>query len=119
MRAGASQAGEAWNCPHCGERILRSAAVCPACQRHLRVDATRPRPQAGEAACPLSVEGLIQHPGSSEPWEYAVLVEVHDGRGELLARRVVGVGAMRSAEARSFSLRVEVFAPGPVPPFRP
>ena len=33
--------GEAWNCPHCGERILRSAPTCPACLRHLRFDAVR------------------------------------------------------------------------------
>lgn len=118
MRGGASPAGETWNCPHCGERILRSAAICPACQRHLRLDAMKPGQQAAAPACPLSVEGLIHHPGSSEPWEYSVLVEVHDGRGELLARRVVGIGALRPAETRSFSLRVEVFAPGPVPPLR-
>ena len=35
----AAGSGEAWNCPHCGERILRSAVTCPACQRHLRFDA--------------------------------------------------------------------------------
>jgi hypothetical protein len=103
--------GEAWNCPHCGERILRSAVTCPACQRHLRFDAvavTRPAPAS---VCPLAVEGTIRHPGSQPPWEYSVLIEIHDERGEMVARRVVGVGAMRAGELRSFALRVEVMVP--------
>jgi len=91
--------GEAWNCPHCGEHILRSAATCPACQRHLRFDAvTAPRP-ARPSVCPLSVDGTIRH------------VAVHDERGEMVARRVVGVGALRPGESRKFTLRVEVLAP--------
>src|ERR1043166_835496 len=41
--------GEAWKCPHCGERILRSALTCPACRRHLRFDAvTTARPGGGD-----------------------------------------------------------------------
>ena len=36
---------------------------------------------------------------------------VHDERGEMVARRVVGVGAMRQGESRSFALRVEVMVP--------
>jgi predicted amidophosphoribosyltransferase len=55
--------GEAWNCPHCGERILRSAPTCPACLRHLRFDAVAvarpPRPQG-----PLTVDGTIRHPAA-------------------------------------------------------
>lgn len=43
--------------------------------------------------------------------EYSVLVEIQDGGGEMLARRVVGVGALRPGETRKFTLRVEVFAP--------
>ena len=103
--------GEAWNCPHCGEHILRSAATCPACQRHLRLDAvTAPRP-ARPSVCPLSVDGTIRHPGTEAAWEYSVLVAVHDERGEMVARRVVGVGALRPGESRKFTLRVEVLAP--------
>jgi hypothetical protein len=102
-------AGESWNCPHCGERILRSAVTCPACQRHLRFDAVA-RP-ARAAVCPLVVDGTIRHPGTEAPWEYSVMIEVHDERGEMLARRVVGVGALRPSEARQFTLRVEVLVP--------
>ena len=104
-------AGEAWNCPHCGERILRSALTCPACQRHLRFDAvavTRPAPAT---VCPLTVDGTIRHPGTESAWEYSVLIEIHDGRGEMVGRRVVGVGALRPGETRKFTLRVEVLVP--------
>jgi hypothetical protein len=102
-------AGETWSCPHCGERILRSSASCPACQRRLRFDALTP-PRSGQAtACPLSIDGVIRHPGSEAPWEYSVLVQVHDAEGQLLARRVVGVGAIQPGEARRFTLRVEMY----------
>ena len=103
--------GEAWNCPHCGERILRSSATCPACQRHLRFDAVAVARPAPAKVCPLTVDGIIQHPGTESPWEYSVLIEVHDEHGEMLARRVVGVGALRAGEARTFTLRVEVLVP--------
>jgi hypothetical protein len=109
IRAGTT--GEAWNCPHCGERILRSAATCPACQRHLRFDAVAVARPAPSTVCPLSVDGTIRHPGNQSPWEYSVLIEVHDERGESIARRVVGVGALRGGEARTFPLRVEVMVP--------
>lgn len=100
--------GEAWNCPHCGEGILRTAATCPACQRHLRFDAVTVARPAGASVCPLRVDGTIRHPGNQAAWEYSVLVEVHDERGEMVARRVVGVGALRPGESRKFTLRVEV-----------
>jgi hypothetical protein len=103
--------GEAWNCPHCGERILRSAASCPACQRHLRFDAVTLARPAPATVCPLSVDGTIRHPGTEAPWEYSVIIEIHDERGEMVARRVVGVGAMRAGEGRKFTLRVEVVVP--------
>lgn len=109
VRAGAT--GEAWNCPHCGERILRSAATCPACQRHLRFDAVAVARPAPTTVCPLSVDGTIRHPGTEPQWEYSVVIEIHDERGESVARRVVGVGALRPGEARKFTLRVEVLVP--------
>jgi hypothetical protein len=62
--------------------------------------------------CPLAVDGTIRHPGAESPWEYSVLIEVHDERGEMVARRVVGVGALRPGESRRFTLRVEVLVPG-------
>ena len=100
--------GETWNCPHCGEQILRSATSCPACQRRLRFEAvTRPRSAEG-SVCPLSVDGIIRHPGGEGAWEYSVLVEIHDPKGEKLARRVVAVGAIPPGETRMFTLRVEL-----------
>jgi hypothetical protein len=111
MNVRAAGMGEAWNCPHCGERILRSATTCPACQRHLRFDAVASARPAPATVCPLSVDGRIQHPGVEAPWEYSVLIEIHDERGEIVARRVVGVGALRPGDARTFTLRVEVLVP--------
>lgn len=103
--------GAAWKCPHCGETILRSAATCPACRRHLRFEAvTGARPNRAPM-CPLSVDGRVCHPGNEETWEYSILVEVHDERGEMVERRVVGVGALGSGESRQFTLRVEVLVP--------
>lgn len=103
--------GEAWNCPHCTERILRSAVICPACHRHLRLDAVGAGRPVQATVCPLSVDGTIRHPGTEVVLEYSVLVEIQDGGGEMLSRRVVGVGALRPGETRKFTLRVEVFAP--------
>ncbi len=110
--------GEVWNCPHCGERILRSAVICPACQRHLRVDAaTLGRPRLS-MVCPLSVDGTIRHSDSGAGWEYSVLIEVRDGHGEMLARRVVGVGALGPGEIRKFTVRVEMYVPEKAVPVR-
>ena len=111
MSGRAAATGEAWNCPHCGARILRSAATCPACQRHLRFDAVTVARPTPAPLCPLTVDGTIRHPGAEAPWEYSVLIEIHDERGETVARRVVGVGALRAGEARKFTLRVEVLVP--------
>jgi hypothetical protein len=61
--------------------------------------------------CPLSVDGLIRHPGDGGEWEYTVLVEVQDAHGGILARRVVGVGGMQPGEVRRVSLRIEVRVP--------
>ena len=79
--------GEAWKCPHCGERILRSALTCPACRRHLRFDAvTTARPGARPTLCPLTVEGTIRHSDGASLSEYSVIIEVREDRGELIAR---------------------------------
>src|SRR3990172_882078 len=111
MTTRAAATGEAWNCPHCGEGILRSAATCPACQRHLRFDAVTVARPAPATLRPRSVDGTIRHPGREAAWEYSVLIEIHDEGGEMVARRVVGVGALRAGEARKFTLRVEVVVP--------
>ncbi len=116
--------GEAWKCPHCGERILRSALTCPACRRHLRFDAvTNARPVVRPTLCPLNVEGTIRHSGSAPLSEYSVIIEVREDRGELIARRTVNVGviarrtvnvgALQPGQARRISLRVEMQAAEP------
>ncbi len=99
--------GESRRCPHCGEQVLASAWICPRCQRRLRAGALVPAP-AVPALCPLSVEGIIRHPGDGGEWEYTVLVEIQDAHGGTLARRVVGVGAVHPGEIRKIALRVEV-----------
>jgi hypothetical protein len=103
--------GETWSCPHCGERILRSAGSCPSCQRRLRFDALAPPRPNQATVCPLSIDGVIRHPGTEGAWEYSVLVEVHDPKGEIIARRVIGVGAIPPGETRRFTLRIEVHQP--------
>ena len=102
------QPGATRQCPHCRETILESAAVCPACKHHLRYG-------AGAAAedvqrpdvVPLRIEGTIRHPPDGEPWEYTVVVTVHNDRGEEIARKLVNVGALHANELRSFTLSVE------------
>jgi len=94
------------DCPHCRETILESAAVCPACGHHLRYGAraeTSPVP----VVTPLRVEGCIRHPADGEPWEYTVVVSIWNDRGEEIARKVIGVGAMNPDEQRTFTLSVE------------
>ena len=100
--------GATRRCPHCRETILESAVVCPACKHYLRYGAAG----AAEAAqppvlTPLRIEGTIRHPSDGEPWEYTVVVTVHNDRGEEIARRLVGVGALNPNEVRSFTLSVE------------
>lgn len=108
--------GESWKCPHCGEQILRSAVICPACQRRLHVDALATHQTTQVIASPLDVEGVIRHPGTGAAWEYSVLVEVQDHEGEVLARRVVGVGALQPGESRVVRLRVDMHSREKVTP---
>ncbi len=103
--------GETRPCPHCAAQILTSAPACPACHRHLDFDAVRSDRPITPTFCPLHVEGTIHHPGSGEPWEYAVVVQVHDAGGEIVSRHVMGAGALRPTEGRTFIVRVEVFTP--------
>lgn len=109
--AGQETSGKARSCPHCQATILESASICPACLHHLRFDAHAAQ-RALSSVSPLRVEGTIRHPAIGEPWEYSVLLAIHDERGEEIARQVVGVGALQPAEQRTFVLTVEVFAPG-------
>lgn len=93
-------------CPHCRETILESAAVCPACRHYLRYVAGADAPPA-PALTPLRVEGSIRHPPEGEPWEYTVVVSIRNDRGEEIAHKLIGVGALSPNEQRSFTLTVE------------
>jgi hypothetical protein len=101
-------AGATRQCPHCRETILESAAVCPACKHHLRYGAAAAAESVQQpAVVPLRIEGTIRHPADGEPWEYTVVVTVHNDRGEEVARKLIGVGALNPSEQRSFTLSVE------------
>ncbi len=100
--------GESRTCPHCKATILKSAVVCPACQHFLRFDAVRASRQAQAVSCPLRVEGTIRRPIEGGLCEYSVVVAVQNDRGEVISRRVVGVGALHPEEVRTFVVSVEV-----------
>lgn len=103
-------------CPHCKSTILESSSVCPACQHHLRFDPkaiVERRLQPAFSA--LRVEGGFKHPAGGDPWEYSVVVSIRNDRGEEVARKVVGVGALAPNEGRTVTVSVDVFtATGPV-----
>jgi hypothetical protein len=108
----AATAGKTRICPHCKSTILESASVCPACQHHLRFDpkaTVERRTQPTFSA--LRVEGAFRHPAHGEAWEYSVVVSVRNDRGEEVARKVVGVGALNANEGRTVTLSVDVFKP--------
>ena len=68
----------------------------------------------------LEAEGLVgegdgpegEHPQQGGDWEYSVVMTIRNERGEEVSRQVVGVGALRQGESRTFTLSVEVLAPG-------
>ncbi len=99
-------AGATRECPHCRETVLESAAVCPACRHYLRFAAGVDEPPV-PALTPLRIEGSIRHPADGEPWEYTVVVSICNDRGEEIAHKLIGVGAMNPNEQRTFTLAVE------------
>ena len=98
-------------CQHCKATILESAVVCPQCRHHLRFGVAA-LPQKDEGFSALKVEGTVEHPRNGGDWEYSVVLTIRNERGEEISRQVVGVGALRPAEARTFTLAVEVLTPG-------
>jgi hypothetical protein len=80
--------------------------VCPACRHYLRFEAVVEPPQP-PALTPLCIEGSIRHPADGEPWEYTVVVSIRNDRGEEIAHKLIGVGAMHPNEQRTFTLSVE------------
>lgn len=107
--------GKTRTCPLCKATILDSASVCPACRHHLRFDPRSAQPE-WTSVVPLRIEGMIRHRNDGEAWEYSVTLAIRDEEGEEIARQVVGVGAIRPAEIRTFTLEVEVLAPAGAAP---
>jgi hypothetical protein len=98
--------GATRECPHCRETILESAAVCPVCRHHLRFGAIGEAPET-PAITPLRIEGSIRHPAEGESWEYTVVVSIRNDHDEVIAHKLIGVGAMNANEQRTFTLSVE------------
>ena len=109
-------AGATRTCPHCRTVVLQSAAVCPSCRKHLRVDPGGATAALAEPAfSPLKIEGSIRHPDAGEAWEYSVVVSIRNDRGEEVSRKILGVGALEPGEGRTFSVSVDVFTPNAKP----
>lgn len=100
--------GATRTCPHCQETILESAAICPACKHHLRFGESAVVAAAARAVTPLRVEGSIRNPTEGGSWEYSMVLTIRNERGEEIARKLVGVGAMQGDEQRTFALSVEM-----------
>lgn len=106
--APAGTAGATRTCPHCRETILESAQVCPACNHKLRFGGPAGELAAPAALTPLRVEGSFRNPADNAAWEYSMVLTIRNERGEEIARRLVGVGAMQPGEQRTFALSVEM-----------
>ena len=100
-------AGKTRVCPHCKAVVLESLSVCPGCRHHLRFDAEAAQRQEA-AVRALEVEGQVCHPRGEEPFEYSIVVTVHNDKGQQLARQLVAVGALQGGERCTVSLSVEV-----------
>ena len=99
--------GATRTCPHCKSTVLASAGICPACQHHLRFSLPNSTlAPTGYAA--LQVEGTVRHKQPDEPCEFCVILSIANERGEQITRQVVGVGLLQPAEARRFSVSVNL-----------
>jgi hypothetical protein len=112
VRPSAGTVGRTRTCPHCKATILESAVVCPQCRHHLRFGVVEVAQPKNDGFSALRVEGSIEHPDRGGDWEYSVVLTIRNERGEELARQVVGVGALRPTESRTFTLSVDVQTPG-------
>lgn len=112
MNARVGSPGKTRICPHCKTTILESASVCPGYQHHLRFDRNaNVESRAQPTFSALRVEGAFRNPEGGEAWEYSVVVSIRNDRGEEIARKVVGVGALDPRESRTVTLSVDVFTP--------
>lgn len=111
-RASSATVGRTRTCPHCKATILESAAICPQCRHHLKFGAAVTAAQARPGVTAFKVEGTLQREPAGGDWEYSVVLSIRNEKGEEVSRQVVGVGALRPTEARTFTLSVEVVKPG-------
>jgi hypothetical protein len=112
MNARLGAPGKTRVCPHCKSTILESASVCPGCNHHLRFDrSANVESRAQPAFSALRVEGEFRNPKGVSAWEYSVVVSIRNDRGEEVARKVVGVGALDPEESRTGTRTVDVVAP--------
>jgi hypothetical protein len=112
MNSRVAAPGKTRICPHCKASILESASVCPGCQHHLRFGPNSIVESRGQSTfSALRVEGSIRNPEGVDSWEYSVVVSIRNDRGEEVARKVVGVGALDPRETRTVTLSVDVFTP--------
>lgn len=93
-------------CPHCKATILASADVCPSCRHHLRFSSSAAAKR--RTSCALRVEGALEQPRTDGFSEYSMVLSIRNERGEEIERKLVGVGAMRPGESRTFALSVEL-----------
>lgn len=100
-------AGATRHCPHCKATILDSASICPACRGYLRFEEGAAR---NALATPLRVEGTIRQAAADGTSEYSMVLSIRNERGEEITRQVVGVGALKPDEQRTFTLAVELFS---------
>ena len=109
MNRRAAAAGRTRTCPHCKATILESAAVCPACRHHLRFGAADAAAEAAPGEVAFRVEGTVSQPATAPAREYTVVVVLRNGRGEEIARRVVGGGAMEPGGTLALDVALEVY----------
>jgi hypothetical protein len=116
MNARLGAPGKTRVCPHCKTTILESASVCPGCNHHLRFDrSANVESRVQPAFSALRVEGEFRNPKGEYSWEYSVVVSIRNDRGEEVARKVVGVGALEPDESRTVTLSVDVITPKGAP----
>ena len=106
--------GATRSCPHCKSTVLASASVCPACQHHLRYSSPN-APPAPTGYAALQIDGTVRHKRPDEPCEFCVVLSIANERGEQITRQVVGVGVLQPAEARQFSVSVNIVPAGAAP----
>lgn len=111
-RSASGTVGRTRSCPHCKATILESATICPQCRHHLKHGAAAVSADATPRFQAFNVEGTLRHSERGGDWEYSVVLQIRNERGEVVSRQVVGVGALRPTEARTFTLAVEVATPG-------